>query len=243
MKKTTVFKKGIELDNFNIDYNHEGMRCKKDAIIASSLGYELDVSDKKYLQKFLADFNKINPEHKGRYATVWDFETTGIFNPFGVSLAIMLYDIQEDVVVSQFYELMNPMEEITKGAYDVHGISQEEVSDKKTFIEHLPEIEVLFEKADFSVGFNLQFDINVLEAEYLRANLVNKFSDMPVFDVMKASRDVLLLTDKNGKKLKNPSLSEAVEYYGLESGQNFHNALVDVQETLNVFRELLDEEF
>ena len=243
MDKTTVFKKDIVITNFDINYSVENIRSKRDALLASSLGYELDTSDNKYLQRFLTDFKKIDSEHKARYAAVWDFETTDKFNAFGVSLAIMLYDIQEDEVVANFYELMNPLENISKGAYEVHNISQEEVSDKKTFIEHLPEIEAIFEKADFFIGHNLQFDINTLEREYQRADMINNFSAVPVFDTMKAGKDILLLRDKNGKKLKAPTLIECVEYYGLNSDQGFHNALIDVQETLNVFRELLDEEF
>jgi len=244
MKKTTIFKKGISLDNFEIDYSFENIRSKDDAIIASSLGYELDKNpDAKYLEKFNNDFSKINPEHKARYVAVWDFETTDKFNAFGVSLAIMLYDIQEEEVIEQFYELMNPLETISKGAYNVHKISQEQVANEKTFIEHLPEIEAIFEKADFFVGHNLQFDLNVLEREYQRAEKINKFSSIPVFDTMKAAKDILQLKDKNGKKLKPPTLIECVDYYGLNTEQGFHNALIDVQETLNIFRELLDEEF
>ena len=244
MKKTTVFKKGIPLEDFDIDYTVQDIRSQKDALIASSLGYELNTDpDAKYLEKFVSDFKKIGNEHKARYAAVWDFETTDKFNAFGVSLAIMLYDVQEDEILEQFYELMNPLENISKGAYDVHGISQEQVANEKTFVEHLPEIESILTKADFFVGHNLQFDLNTLEREYQRANLVNHFSGIPVFDTMKAAKDVLLLTDKNGKKLKSPTLVECVDYYGLNTDQGFHNALIDTQETLNVFRELLEEEF
>ena len=244
MKKTTVFKKDIILNNFDIDYDIEGIRSKRDALISSSLGYELDKSsDKIYLNKFLSDFHKIDKEHKARYVAVWDFETTDKFNAFGVSLAIMLYDIETEEVIEQFYELMNPLETISKGAYGVHGISQEEVANEKTFEEHIPAIENILSKGDFFIGHNLQFDLNVLEREYKRLNLVNKFTAVPVFDTMKAAKEVLNLKDKNGKKLKAPTLIECVDYYGLDTDQGFHNALIDVQETLNVFRELLEEEF
>ena len=243
MTKTTIFNKDVKPKEFGIDFDKKFLRSKRDSLLSQSLGYELsEDSDLTYLSLYLTDLSKIHFPDRVRYIAVWDFETTDRFNSYGVSLAIVLYDLIEETIVDKFYELMNPLKLITKDAQKVHGISQEEVNSEKTFEEHLPQIEAIFNKSDMFVGHNLAFDLAVLEREYQRLNLTNLFTDKPVFDTMKAAKRVLNLKDKNGKKLKDPKLIECVEFYGLDSEQTFHNALIDVQETLNVFNCLMEEE-
>jgi DNA polymerase III alpha subunit (gram-positive type) len=247
MEKTSVFKKNIVLGNLDqicFDEKNKVIRSKEDYIIAQSLGYNFPNKDgKTYLNSFLEDFNLVDLEYRARYVAVFDFETTDKFNAFAVSMAIMIYDLEKETVIDQFYELINPLETISKGAYEVHKISQDEVRDAKTFAEHYERIRNMLNMADFFVGHNLQFDLNVLERELQRLGLNNEFFTAPYFDTMKAAKDVLMLKDKNGRKTKNPTLIECVEYYGLDASQEFHNALIDVGETLNVFRELLQEEY
>lgn len=244
MEKTSVFNKDVSPKLFDTMCFENDCRSKRDGLIGSALGYQLnETKSDKYLKRFLDDFKLINSEHRIKYAAVWDFETTDTFNAYGVSLAIMVYDIESEEVVEQFYELINPLEKISTGAYRIHKISQEMVNSEKTFEEHLPEIERIFSTVDTFVGHNLAFDLGALEREYQRLGKVNPFTTVPVFDTMKAAKDILNLKDTNGKKIKSPKLEECLEYYGFDTDKEFHNAQVDVQETLNVFIQLLEEEF
>jgi DNA polymerase III alpha subunit (gram-positive type) len=242
MKDTTVFKKDV--------YKQVGMyfeipkgvsvRSKSDYIIGKGLGYNLKEDSEKYLESFLNDFNKIDPKHRAKTIAVWDFETTDQHNSFAVSLAIFLYDLETKEIIDTFYEIINPLATISRGAMEVHKITQDEAEACPTFEHFLPRIEEMFEKADFFVGQNLQFDMAVFEREVERLGLPNKFTTMPIFDTMKAAKGIVEVYDKNGK-IKAPSLEESSRHYGLEVEGDFHNAAVDVQQTLEVFCCLMEE--
>jgi len=46
--------------------------------------------------------------------------------------------------------------------------------------------------------------------------------------------------DKNGKRIKDPKLEEAVEFFGIKlEDTEYHNALVDTEATLEVFKAML----
>jgi DNA polymerase-3 subunit epsilon len=57
---------------------------------------------------------------------------------------------------------------ISPGAQAVHGISIEDLADCPTFAECAEEIAALFVEADVIVGYNLSFDIDMIQAEYTR---------------------------------------------------------------------------
>ena len=61
-----------------------------------------------------------------------------------------------------------PSVPISPGAQAVHGISIEDLADCPTFAECAEEIAALFVEADVIVGYNLSFDIDMLQAEYER---------------------------------------------------------------------------
>jgi len=242
MQKTTIFHKDA-YKNCNTFYEmneHEAPRSNKDFIIGKALGYELTEIATTYLRSFLDDFEKIDPEHRAKKVAVWDFETTAQHNSFAVSLAIFIYNIETEEIEDTFYELINPLVTITPGAIKVHKITQEDIADCPTFEHFLPTIEKMFDSVDFFVGQNLQFDLAVFERELERLSLPNNFTTKPVFDTMKAGKGIVECYDKNGK-IKAPNLEELCDHYGLEVEGEYHNAAVDVQQTLEVFRNLLLE--
>jgi DNA polymerase-3 subunit epsilon len=61
-----------------------------------------------------------------------------------------------------------PSVPISPGAQAVHGISIEDLAECPTFAECAEEIAALFVEADVIVGYNLSFDIDMLQAEYER---------------------------------------------------------------------------
>lgn len=242
MKKTTVFHKDA-FKNASIfcDIPEDiDPRNKKDYLIGKSLGYDFTQNAENYLEAFLDDFDKVSLEHRAKTIAVWDFETTDTHNSFAVSMAIYLYDLETQEILEIFYEVINPLATITKGAMKVHKITQDEAEACPSFETFLPKIEEMFEKADFFVGQNLQFDTAVYERECERLSVPNKFTSMSIFDTMKAAKGIVQVFDKNNK-IKAPQLIESCEHYGLETGGDFHNAAVDVQQTLEVFRCLMEE--
>lgn len=269
----TVFKKEILLKTPKLNPKASEMRSESDAHLAASLGInlvpketvvkkinerlfahkEIEKKEKtkrffagsEKLEHFLLDFHQVPEEHRVRFIAVWDFETTDKFHSHAVSLAIKLYDLEEEMVVEEFYKVMNPLDTISDGAYQVHKISQYEAEKEPSFEEHLEEIEALFDKADMFCGQNLKFDLDVLDREYNRLDRVNKYSSIPVFDTMTMGKGIVPVYDKKGK-VKAPTLTELCLHYELvESAEDavFHNAEVDVEMTAKVMQELLYEEF
>lgn len=63
---------------------------------------------------------------------------------------------------------VRPSVPISPGAQDVHGISMEDLADCPPFSARADEIRELLEGADVWVGYNLGFDIEMLQAEFER---------------------------------------------------------------------------
>ncbi len=63
---------------------------------------------------------------------------------------------------------MRPSVTMDPGAQAVHGISVEDLADCPLFADAADELRALFADADMLVGYNLRFDIDMLQAEYLR---------------------------------------------------------------------------
>lgn len=61
-----------------------------------------------------------------------------------------------------------PSVPIHPGAQAVHGISMEDLADCAPFASHADEIRALFLRAKVLVGYNMSFDIGMLQAEYHR---------------------------------------------------------------------------
>ncbi len=62
-----------------------------------------------------------------------------------------------------------PTVAISQGAEDVHGISMEQLADCPAFATCAEEIRAWFAAAEVIVGYNLVFDVDMLQAEYERA--------------------------------------------------------------------------
>jgi DNA polymerase III epsilon subunit-like protein len=58
---------------------------------------------------------------------------------------------------------------------------------------------------------------------------------------MELSKNIAKIKDKNGRKIKNPSLEELVKFYGVKMPKaEYHNALVDTEATLEVFKAMIN---
>ncbi len=191
------------------------------------------------LESYVNDFYKVPRDLRVKRVVCFDTETTNEYNAFAVSIALILYNIETETVEKEFYSLVNPLADISYGATEVHGISIEDVRNEKTFEELEQEITSIFREADMLIGHNVEFDLKVMEREYERINKVNPLVNVPYFDTMKLGKNTIKALDIKGK-VKAPRLEEAVAFYGIEEPEGmYHNALVDTDMCLRVFRHMI----
>lgn len=66
---------------------------------------------------------------------------------------------------------IKPSVPISQAAYNVHGISMDDLKDCPNFKELASEIIPYFQNAQTIIGYNVEFDLSFLQAEILRNNL------------------------------------------------------------------------
>ena len=192
-------------------------------------------NSKEFLKLYLQDFKSVPLEFRVRKVGVFDTETTDIFG-YILSYAFVIEDLSEFKVQKEVYELLNPKAKIKKEAYEVHKISEDMVKNKPTFIEKKEEILGLFDEVDMVVGHNVFFDFGILKRELERAKHFPNIIEVPIFDTMFYSWDIVVLDKK-----KQPRLEEAVAFFLGNKQVNYHNALEDVKMTLQVFNKLIQD--
>ena len=124
---------------------------------------------------------------------------------------------------------INPQMNIPEGATKVHGITNQDVEDKKSFKEVSQEIYDFFNGCDLG-GYNCEsYDIPLLYEEFERCGIEFLNWDYNIVDVYKFER-----------KLKSMSLSEVYKRYTGEELNNSHDALADIKATLSVLNNQLN---
>ncbi len=191
-------------------------------------------STKEFLKFYINDLENIPDEYKIQKIGVFDTETTDIYG-YIISYAIVIQDMQ-NLTTKEIYEFLNPEAKISEEAFEVHKITQESLQDKPTFKEKKDEILEIFDSLDMVVGHNVLYDFGVLKRELERAEHFPNVIDIPIFDTMYYSADVVVL-----EKKKMPRLEECVAFFFGRQSANYHDALEDVKMTLKVFNRLLKE--
>jgi len=100
---------------------------------------------------------------------VFDCETTGIDFMRDQVIELCVQHGLDDKAQSQVWRI-KPSVAIHPAAQNVHGITIEDLASCASFAEYADEIAAVFAAADVIVGYNLSFDIDMLQAEYLRIN-------------------------------------------------------------------------
>ncbi|RLD89514.1 MAG: DNA polymerase III subunit alpha, partial [Bacteroidetes bacterium] len=183
---------------------------------------------------------------------IFDTETTGLprnYNapltdfdnwPRVIQLAWQVHDEQGDLVEVQNFIIKPDGFEIPRGSEKIHGISTE-----RALKEGLPLAEVLqlFNKSLSTVksiaGHNVEFDISVTGAEFLRAGIETNFHRLNVIDTKSLSTQYCALPGGRGGKYKWPTLGELHHKLFGEDFDAAHNASADVQATARCFLELI----
>ena len=191
-------------------------------------------SSKEFLKYYINDLKNVPNDSKVKKIGVFDTETTDIAG-YIISYAIVIQDM-ENMDTEEIYEFLNPKATISEEAFLVHKIKQEDLEDKPTFEEKKDEILKIFDSLDMVVGHNVFYDFGVLKRELERAKHFPNIIDIPIFDTMFYSWDIVVLDKK-----KQPKLEEAVAFFLGKQNANYHDALEDVKMTLKVFNKILEE--
>ena len=187
---------------------------------------------------------------------IFDTETTGLpkdFNapitdvdnwPRCIQIAWQLHDEMGRVIEHQDYLVKPEGFNIPFDAERIHGISTE-LAEREgiTIQEVLSKFEIALSKAKFVVGQNVNFDLKVMGAEFVRQG---KESALEKFDVLdtctETTANLLQLPGGRGGRFKLPTLTELHEYLFNEPFAEAHNATADVEATTRCFLELIRRE-
>jgi len=107
--------------------------------------------------------------------------------------------------------------------------------------EVLPEFLNDIRRCDLIIGYNLQYDLSMLEIELSRLDMYDEIEcvfEKKWIDVMLECVDILKLEGKFGK-YKWPKLSEAYVHFFGNMFEDAHNSLGDVRGTLEVYKKLV----
>lgn len=154
----------------------------------------------------------------------FDVETTGK-NPETdqiVEISMCLYETGRE---RTYHRLVKPGIPITRGAQAVHGISMEDVADAPGFADIADDVEQFLDRADVLVGYNVRFDIRVVESEFARIGREIDLGSRLVVDPYRI-----------WQSLEPRTLSDAYRRFVGGELENAHSAEHDVQAAVNVLR-------
>ena len=179
---------------------------------------------------------------------IFDTETTGLprdYNapvtdldnwPRVVQLSWQLHTANGKLLSAQDHIIQPEGFTIPFNAEKVHGIST-----KRAQEEGLPLAEVLtkfnkdLSRTEVIVGHNIDFDINITAAEFIRANIDNSLLQTQKVDTKDASTDFCKIPGGRGGKYKWPTLSELHEKLFGVRFDGAHNSAYDVDATARCF--------
>ena len=184
---------------------------------------------------------------------IFDTETTGLPRDYNapmsdvdnwprlVQLAWQLHDAKGNLISNHNYIIRPDGFTIPYNAEKVHGIST-----KRALKEghDLKQILGIFEgdvqQAKYLVGHNVEFDINVVGSEYLRAEATMPLSAKKL-DTKDISTEFCALPGGRGGKFKWPTLTELHQKLFGEGFGDAHDAAYDVDATARCFFGLINQ--
>lgn len=163
---------------------------------------------------------------------VLDTETTGLEPSQGHKIIEIgcVELVNRKLTGRHYHQYIRPNREIDQGAIDVHGITNEFLTDKpefstiaKEFIDFVDGAELVIHNAPFDVGF-LNHELNQLKSRPFK----------PV-DITSSVVDSLVLARKKHPGQKN-NLDALCKRYGVDNSQrDLHGALLDAEILADVY--------
>jgi len=183
---------------------------------------------------------------------IYDTETTGLPKnykapitdadnwPRLVQLAWQLHAADGSLIEADNFIVKPDGFDIPFNSEQIHGIST-----KKALEEGIPHQEALnrfteaLSKTKIVAGHNIEFDNNIMGAEYMRVGDSAPITDVAFLDTQKESTEFCALAGGRYGQFKWPKLTELhVKLFG-EEFEEAHNAAADVAATARCFLELI----
>jgi DNA polymerase-3 subunit epsilon len=156
---------------------------------------------------------------------IFDVETTGMDKQKDQIIELCMQFGLDNDAESRTWR-MRPSVNMDPGAQAVHGISMDDLADCPPFSDAAVELRALFADADMLVGYNLRFDIDMLQAEYLRLR-------QPPVDLA----DKLIVDPfRLWQQCEPRSLMDAHKRFAGGEFESAHSAAADVAATGRVLR-------
>ena len=183
---------------------------------------------------------------------IYDTETTGLpknYNapitdaenwPRLVQLAWQLHAEDGSLLEADNFIVKPDGFDIPYNSEQVHGISTQKAIDEGIPLqEALDRFTAILAKTKIVAGHNIEFDINIMGAEYMRLNDSAPIMDLPSIDTKNESTDFCAIPGGRGGQFKWPKLTELhIKLFG-EAFDEAHNAAADVAATARCFLELI----
>lgn len=165
-----------------------------------------------------------------RPLAVFDLETTGVKIGIDKIIQIAIVKINPDGSRESYSELIDPEMPIPAESMAIHGITDADVQGLPNFSARSIEIIELLEGCDLS-GFNCaRFDIPFLREELFAVGKTLDINDVKVVDVQRIFH-----------KMEPRNLSAALKFYTGKEHNTAHDALGDVEATIDVLMGQLDK--
>jgi DNA polymerase-3 subunit alpha len=183
---------------------------------------------------------------------IFDTETTGLpknYNapltdfdnwPRLIQLAWQIHDLAGELIDVKNFLIKPDGFVIPRGAEKIHGISTERAENEGLPLRLvLKEFNKALEAAHVVAGHNLEFDNNIVGAEFLRMDMQTTLFDRRMVDTIPVSTQYCQLPGGKGGAYKWPTLEELHVKLFNEKFEAAHNASADVQATTRCFLELI----
>jgi len=184
---------------------------------------------------------------------IFDTETTGLPKswkapitdtdnwPRCVQIAWQLHDQYGALIEHRDFLIKPDGFNIPYDAERIHGISTRLAEEKGTPLETvLDHFNEALEKADFVVGQNVGFDINIMGCEYHRLGIETSLAQLNLLDTCtESTANLCQLPGGRGGKFKLPTLTELHQHLFYSPFSEAHNATADVEATARCFLELV----
>lgn len=159
----------------------------------------------------------------------FDLETTGLNPSHDKIVQISILKVNVDGKEIQKTWLVNPGIHIPEETTAVHGITDEMVKDKPSFLQIASEVMNFIGKADIA-GYNIiKFDLPMLAEEMIRAGVDFDVTDRNLMDVMNIYM-----------KMEPRNLSAAYRFFTGKQLDDAHSADADTRATYDVLCAMLD---
>ena len=176
----------------------------------------------------------------------WNAPLTDVDNwPRCVQLSWQIHDQGGRLISNRDYLIKPDGFNIPYDSEKIHGISTDLATQKGQDINNvLNYFQDDLNKVQFIIGHNVNFDRNILGAEFLRKGLDDPFPSLKIIDTCtEETANVCQLKGGPRGRFKLPTLTELYFFLFNDKFKEAHNATADVEATARVFFELIRRKF